>query len=70
VLLIDRLILDESAYSPKPTRDWLASMECLATRRLSLLNGINRPGMSGDSISWKGWSHVRWFFEKVPAGAA
>ncbi|MGO9735525.1 P27 family phage terminase small subunit [Mycobacterium sp.] len=32
--------------------------------------GMNRPGMSGDSTSWKGWSHVRWFIEKVPAGAA
>jgi hypothetical protein len=26
--------------------------------------------MSGDSISWEGWSHVRWFVEEVPAGAA
>jgi pimeloyl-ACP methyl ester carboxylesterase len=31
---------------------------------------LNRPGMSGDSISWEGWSHVRWFVEEVPAGAA
>jgi transposase len=22
--------------------------------------------MSGDSISWKGWSHVRWFIEEYP----
>ncbi|RDZ94002.1 hypothetical protein C3R36_02150, partial [Mycobacterium tuberculosis] len=22
---------------------------------------LNRPGMSGDSSSWKGWGHVRWF---------
>ncbi|MFV4725669.1 hypothetical protein ACNJUL_21225, partial [Mycobacterium tuberculosis] len=29
-----------------------------------------RPGMSGDSSSWKGWGHVRWFIEEVPAGAA
>ncbi|MFE8244555.1 LLM class flavin-dependent oxidoreductase, partial [Mycobacterium sp. HOS52] len=21
---------------------------------------MNRPGMSGDSSSWKGWGHVRW----------
>ncbi|KCQ40490.1 hypothetical protein X185_02247, partial [Mycobacterium tuberculosis BTB11-112] len=33
-------------------------------------NGLNRPGMSGDSSSWKGWGHVRWFIEEVPAGAA
>ncbi|KBK38802.1 hypothetical protein T572_00503, partial [Mycobacterium tuberculosis UT0034] len=31
--------------------------------------GLNRPGMSGDSSSWKGWGHVRWFIEEVPAGA-
>ncbi len=33
-------------------------------------NTLNRPGMSGDSSSWKGWGHVRWFIEEVPAGAA
>ncbi|KAP20728.1 hypothetical protein AI98_00814, partial [Mycobacterium tuberculosis MD18314] len=27
---------------------------------------LNRPGMSGDSSSWKGWGHVRWFIEEVP----
>ncbi|WP_234797975.1 hypothetical protein, partial [Mycobacterium tuberculosis] len=32
-------------------------------------NTLNRPGMSGDSSSWKGWGHVRWFIEEVPAGA-
>src|SRR6476661_9507680 len=31
---------------------------------------MNRPGMSGDSTSWEGWSHVRWFVEEVPAGTA
>ena len=31
---------------------------------------VNRPGMSGDSTSWEGWSHVRWFIEEVSAGAA
>ncbi len=34
------------------------------------LVNVNRPGMSGDSSSWKGWGHVRWFIEEVPAGAA
>ncbi|KBC30542.1 hypothetical protein AO76_03231, partial [Mycobacterium tuberculosis M2086] len=34
------------------------------------LDLVNRPGMSGDSSSWKGWGHVRWFIEEVPAGAA
>ncbi len=36
----------------------------------SNLTAMNRPGMSGDSSSWKGWGHVRWFIEEVPAGAA
>ncbi|KCS07063.1 hypothetical protein X313_01921 [Mycobacterium tuberculosis XTB13-093] len=36
----------------------------------SLHDVLNRPGMSGDSSSWKGWGHVRWFIEEVPAGAA
>ncbi|KBV17785.1 hypothetical protein BA39_03203, partial [Mycobacterium tuberculosis NRITLD20] len=34
------------------------------------MHTMNRPGMSGDSSSWKGWGHVRWFIEEVPAGAA
>ena len=34
------------------------------------LTRVNRPGMSGDSTSWEGWSHVRWFVEEVSAGAA
>ncbi|OSC37319.1 hypothetical protein B8W66_21595 [Mycobacterium decipiens] len=31
---------------------------------------MNCPGSSGDSTSWEGWSHVRWFVEKVPTEAA
>ena len=31
--------------------------------------GLNRPGMSGDSTSWEGWSHAR-FVEGLPAGVA
>lgn len=31
---------------------------------------VNRPGMSGDSASWEGWSRVRWFVEEVSAGVA
>ncbi|ORC67993.1 hypothetical protein B7745_12205 [Mycobacterium tuberculosis] len=37
---------------------------------LARIARLNRPGMSGDSSSWKGWGHVRWFIEEVPAGAA
>jgi hypothetical protein len=40
-----------------------------ATRSLEI-DALNRPGMSGDSTSWEGWSHVRWFVEEVSAGAA
>ncbi|APR57993.1 hypothetical protein C0091_14540 [Mycobacterium tuberculosis] len=40
------------------------------TSTLAQLIFVNRPGMSGDSSSWKGWGHVRWFIEEVPAGAA
>ncbi|WP_079090204.1 hypothetical protein, partial [Mycobacterium tuberculosis] len=32
--------------------------------RPSLPGTMNRPGMSGDSSSWKGWGHVRWFIEE------
>jgi len=31
---------------------------------------VNRPGESGDSTSWEGWSHVSEFVEEVPARAA
>ena len=31
---------------------------------------LNRPGMSGDSVAWEGWSHVSEFVEEVSAGAA
>ena len=34
------------------------------------LVGMNRPGMSGDSICWEGWSHARKHVEEVPAGVA
>ncbi|MFZ3306737.1 MAG: hypothetical protein WA227_24555, partial [Mycobacterium sp.] len=35
-----------------------------------LVLGVNRPGMSGDSTSWEGWSHVSEYVEEVSAGAA
>ena len=28
---------------------------------------VNRPGMSGDSDPWEGWSHVREHQQAVPA---
>jgi hypothetical protein len=45
-------------------------IDCKEQHKLSNGGGLNRPGMSGDSSSWEGWSHVRWFVEEVPAGAA
>jgi len=36
----------------------------------SASNRLNRPGMSGDSHSWKGWRQVSEFVEEVAAGAA
>ena len=49
-----------------------AALEKNGDERLTepLWEALNRPGMSEDSTSWEGWSHVRWFVEEVPAGAA
>ncbi|WP_206731198.1 hypothetical protein [Mycobacterium tuberculosis] len=47
-----------------------ARTHILAGLKASVTEILNRPGMSGDSSSWKGWGHVRWFIEEVPAGAA
>jgi hypothetical protein len=33
-------------------------------------DSVNRPGMSGDSVPWEGWSHVREYVEEVPGRAA
>jgi hypothetical protein len=34
---------------------------------LLLKQGVNRPGMSGDSDCWEGWSHARRHAQTVPA---
>lgn len=31
---------------------------------------LNRPGKSGDSVPWEGWSHVREYVEEVPGRVA
>ncbi|WP_031715380.1 LysR family transcriptional regulator, partial [Mycobacterium tuberculosis] len=56
----------------KPCRATTAGIPLLrlAAQTALLESEVNRPGMSGDSSSWKGWGHVRWFIEEVPAGAA
>ncbi|MEZ5212433.1 hypothetical protein [Gordonia sp. (in: high G+C Gram-positive bacteria)] len=34
------------------------------------LSQVNRPGMSGDSVPWEGWSHGREYVEEVHGRAA
>jgi hypothetical protein len=43
-----------------------------ASRRLVQLDrrALNRPGMSGDSVPWKGWGHVSEYVEEVSGRAA
>ncbi len=35
-----------------------------------LHRALNRPGVSGDSVLWKGWGHVKEYIEEVPGRAA
>jgi hypothetical protein len=60
--IVTKLLLD--AVFRSATGDGPSRLDALDIIKL------NRPGMSGDSTSWEGWSHVRWFVEEVPAGAA
>ncbi|WP_226282808.1 transposase [Janibacter indicus] len=45
-----------------------------AKRRIRLLEQenevLNRPGVSGGSVPWEGWSHVREYIEEVSGRAA
>jgi len=74
---LERLIGQHNSNPPDPS-NWGAVADYNAeasyynawAAQLEGQLGLNRPGMSGDSTSWKGWSHVRWFIEEVPAGAA
>lgn len=34
------------------------------------LGTLNRPGVSGGSVPWEGWSHVREYIEEVSGRAA
>ncbi len=34
------------------------------------IDAMNRPGVSGDSVPWEGWSHVSKYVQEVSAGAA
>ena len=63
------------AYEAGPTGFGLAralaeaEIECVVAAPSKLIR-LNRPGMSGDSICWEGWSHAREYVEEVSAGAA
>jgi hypothetical protein len=51
----------------------VASALIVVARTVGKLVGIsvlNRPGESGDSEPWEGWSHVREYVEEVPGRAA
>ncbi len=39
-------------------------------QRPQMVSIVNRPGESGDSVPWKGWSHVGKNIEEVPGRAA
>jgi hypothetical protein len=80
-----RDVLDNTQYSASPhsassrggsssfgARLTPSSRECQGSAEVTVKHQpkLNRPGMSGDSTSWEGWSHVRWFVEEVSAGAA
>lgn len=38
-----------------------------STRLSRSAKELNRPGMSGDSDRWEGWSHARRYAQAVPA---
>lgn len=49
------------------TSTWSLAQNDSATALMLLLN---RPGVSGDSVPWKGWGYVRSYVEEVPGRAA
>ena len=48
----------------------MARTHALVNPAATQRHSMNRPGMSGDSPSWEGWSHVSEFVQEVSAGAA
>ncbi|WP_234775851.1 PPE family protein, partial [Mycobacterium tuberculosis] len=53
------------AAAASPYVGWLSTVASQAQLAAIQARAVNRPGMSGDSSSWKGWGHVRWFIEEV-----
>jgi hypothetical protein len=53
-----------------PTIPVLPGASLLFTTYPGHIGRMNRPGESGDSSPWEGWSHVRFYVEEVPGRAA
>jgi hypothetical protein len=58
------LTVGRSAHEP------LASCLPGRVRRTTVVDTLNRPGKSGDSVPWEGWSHVREYGEEIPGRVA
>ena len=70
-----RTILNTAGVSVHYPAVSLAAPKARHPRYLSLaertmIADLNRPGESGDSVAWEGWSHVSEFVEEISAGAA
>jgi hypothetical protein len=52
---------------PKEYRDDVVAVARKGEAPLRTIAKVNRPGLSGDSDRWEGWSHVRDDVEEVPA---
>ena len=78
----DTLVVTKLGRLARSLPDARAIADELTARRISLSLGgsvydptdavgkLNRPGVSGDSDPWEGWSHVRFNVEEVPGRAA
>jgi len=76
-LRLRSVLADDLGIDPGPTITALHArilrqerLDTAESAKTTAASALNRPGMSGDSTSWEGWSHVRWFVEEVSAGAA
>ncbi|MCW2573182.1 MAG: hypothetical protein JWO88_3240 [Frankiales bacterium] len=72
IAVVLRGYLHAAALSGRAVRDILAwsSRPSDPTPVRILKSELNRPGMSGDSIPWKGWGHVSEYVEEVSGRAA
>jgi hypothetical protein len=65
-MTVERIVALTRTYSLINPAATQRQIQALTAQLLTM----NRPGMSGDSICWKGWSHGREFLEEVSAGVA